>query len=440
VIARDIPSGIVGVHGRDPIGVHLSAALRGANGAPAGKGVWWFTTQATHKQSFKSGSGSTWTSKARDLDPAFRAWNEGAKEALQAKAKDPRAGLGRFARVRGNFVHERWQQAARWNRRAQKLAEGHPNPRNGEPACEGNGVWAWRFAGEGPDGRNAFDRIACPNEDCQFAMSKLCRPAGHLLFQLRWDPEDPLERGLLPLMALWDTTSWESTANLKGLLEHVLGTEALLTDEERAMATNEERAEWRTGLAAQFGVPDPSLVGLPFVMTINEKTSPAKPGSPQGSRYTVVRFSPDGDLVAWLLAQARRRRELAGGFEPRALPAAVTDPEFLDVTRHDSILELTGAPLDDEPAESGGAPGVPAAHAESGALLSPDTPVLIGPARAAEIEARALRAGLALETLRSEAARIAGTGSIRDVPASEEPALLAFVAAAESARNRSRRA
>jgi hypothetical protein len=431
VIARDIPTGLVDVQGREPIGVHLNAAISGERGAPDFKGRWWFMTQATHRGEFTSGGGRSWSRLKRGPHPAFSTWN---KEAFKLGAKLPAAGPGRLGIVRGNLVHARWDDAARWNRRAQKLPEGHANPRSRKPSCEGNGVWALRYSGE-QNGEEIFDRIACPNQDCPFAMSGLCRPAGHLIFRLRWNPEDEWERQFSPLIAEWTTTSWESIANLKGLLEHVLGTEALLTAEERKTATAEEREAWRAGLAAEVGVVAPSLVGLPFTMTLAERTRPAKRGSATGERYTVVAFSPDGDLLdGWLLTQARRRRELAGMTAPVALLPAVTDPPFLETERHDSVLELTGAPLSPEPGEVGGDPGVPVAHAEPGALLAPDTPALIGPAKAADIERRALLACGSLDGIRAKAADLCGTGKIADVPADLDPALEAFIREASRSR------
>jgi len=230
-----------------------------------------------------------------------------------------------------------------------KFPAGHENPKSLRPACEGNGITALRFTGMTGD-EERFERIACPNLDCPFAMAGQCKPSAHLVFMLRWDRSDPFEAGFPALVAEYTTGGWESLAGMRGLFEFVLGTAAVRTPEEVATATADERATWRAGLAAELGIAETSLVGMPFVMTVTERTKAAKGNAATGTRYPVVSFSPDGDLVEWLLNQARRRKELAGAPEPLALPSAsVQAPYFEEITRHESRAEVRQEVLDITP-------------------------------------------------------------------------------------------
>lgn len=335
---HDLPLGLVGLRGRDPIGVHVSLGIKGPNGAPAMKGRFWLMGQATHNVEFQAGGGKRYSQLARDEHPAFAPWNATAR----SLGRDvPRTGAGAVGTLRGNLIHADWRDAALWYRSAQKLPEGHPNPKSRKPACEGNGLSARRFRGV-ESGEEVFDPIACPNGECPFAMSGLCKPAGHLIFMLRWDRVDPFQARFPALVAEWTSRGWESLANLRGLLELVLGTAALLTDEERRFADAEARERWKPGLAAEFGIERPSLVGMPFLMTVSERTKAADAGAATGHRFPVVSFSPDGDLVEWLLGQARKRAELSSSGSPPLFlpPATVRDDDFLDVDRHESRLEV----------------------------------------------------------------------------------------------------
>lgn len=337
------PQGLVGAGERDPIGVHISTARKGPNGAPTGKGRFYLTTQSTQRREFGAG-GKTYSSLARDYHPAFGAWNEAA---LALGVELPRKGPGRFGTLRGNLIHTKLSDLARWSRSMHKFPSGRLSPPSLRPACEGNGIRALRFSGvEGEEER--FSQIACPNQDCEFAMAGLCKPAAHLLFMLRWDQSDPFERGFPALLAEFSTGSWETLANLRGLFELVLGTAAVRTPEEVEAADAAERATWHPGLAAELGIAEPSLVGMPFVMTVTERTRQAKPGKAQGTRYNVVSFTPDGNLVEWLLHQRRQRLELSGVAQPLALPPSVQDDDF-EEERHASRAEVRLEVLDDGP-------------------------------------------------------------------------------------------
>lgn len=303
----ELPLGLLGISPRNPIGVKVNCGIRSRErgGAPTAKDRFWLMTPESATEKFGSSS-----EMARQLHPAFAAWNKLAMAGSEKKRGDARLGT-----LRGNIVHHAWQDAATWNRAAQKLPSPHQNPPSRRPACQGNGISATRYEGSGPDGER-YASIACPNRMCQFAMNGACKPFGGLLFQLRWSPTDPFEREFQPLLALWTTRGWRSLENLVGLLEYVLGTEAILTAEDREHSTADQRTKWRPGLAAGLGIKNPSVFGLPFTMTISERTSPAKQ-----ARYSVVSFSPDGNLMEWLSLQMERREALVAGASRLALPS-----------------------------------------------------------------------------------------------------------------------
>jgi hypothetical protein len=368
VIGHEIPRGLVGLHPREPIGAHVNVAIKGKSGAPDYKGRFWLTSQLTHSAEFTAGSGKTYRQLARDLHPSFAAWNDAAL----ALGRDlTRKGPGRLGVLRGNLVHARFSDAAFWNRAAQKLPEGHPNPPSRRPACEGDGVSALRFRGV-ENGKEIFDRIACPNRECIFAQQGLCKVAADLIFRLRWNPTDAWESQFPSLLVEWATRGRESAENMLGLFEHVIGSEALLTEDQRRLATDEEREAWKSGMAQEMGVLSPSLVGMPFVMSVGDKTKAADASSPTGKRYPVVQFSPDGDLVEWLILQGRRRRELVAIPEALALPpASVNDPSFLEAGRHESRIEIDPSVIESSsPAIASPTLDVPESQGDGGEISS----------------------------------------------------------------------
>lgn len=376
----EIPLGLVGARPRQPVGVHVSMALTGENGAPTMGGRFWFTTQATQSRKFGGNGRKEWSRLTRDLEPRFRAWNAECHKLGEELAL--KRGAGRVGFLKGNIVHARWSDAASWNRAASKLPAPNPNPPSRRPACEGNGLWALRFRGAGKDGVERFDRIACPNRLCEFAESGACKPDTHFFFKLRWDRSDAFEAQFPELIAHWHTGGWESTEALMGLFEYVLGTEALLGSEDLAQATEEERAAWRPGFAAALGLKPSqvNLVGMPFAMSVHYRTKAGDEKNPGGKRFPVVSFSTDGDLEAWLVSQAQTRRTLiAAAPEPLTLPA-VSDPDFIDVTRHEARIETSGLPLSVDPL-----PPVDGPVAERVAVRDPlppadKTPLRSGPA------------------------------------------------------------
>jgi len=441
-VKLDLPTGVAGLRPKPPIGVHISTKIKGESGAPGFGGRFWLMTQQAHSESFKSGRG-TYTSLARSLHPSFVAWNEEAK----SLGKDvPRRGPGRVGSLRGNLVHARWQDSALWHLAAQKLPEGHPNPKSWKPACEGNGIRALRFTKE-ENGVEQFEPIPCPNRECPFQIAGACKVSAHLIFMLRWQADDPWQAQFPALIAEWTTRGWDSASRLMGLLEQVLGTEAILTEEEQEYSSAEERAQWKIGLAAGLGIENVSLIGMPFVMTIGEKTKAADASSPHGRRYPVVNFSPDGDLVAWLLSQRESHKLLLSAPEKQlALPAA-TDTEFLESVRHESRAEIdpiSWQVVEEPPKQTAPEPQEEAIAAPPEPEVAPAQEIeprasmeaareatlpLLGSEKARRLaeHAKAAGGGVMLKLLLDEAARLSGSSDLAGIPAGHEIELYRFI-------------
>lgn len=310
----DFPTGLVGVEpARGGAGVRASVGIRSNSGEPILKNRFFLMNPVASPARFQLKSGGDMKGLRSEPHPSFTAWNEEAKKDLR--------GSSRCGALRANLIHARLSDAAEWNAAAQKLP-GHPSPPSQRPACCGDGIRALRFVGmEG--GEEVFREIACPNELCEFRQRVGTKPApckanATLVFRLRWNRDDPVERDLPEMVCTWHTRSPQSLSRLMTLFEMILGTEKV--------APHTPRERWKAGLAADLGVPDPSLVGLPFVMSVGEKSKPS-----EGWVFPIVSFSLDGDPVQWLLAQQAHRLQLAaGGPAPLALPA-VSSPEIRHV-------------------------------------------------------------------------------------------------------------
>lgn len=338
----DFPTGLVGVEpARGGAGVRATVGIRSNSGEPILKDRFFLMNPVASPAKFQMKNGGEMKGLRSHPHPSFTAWNEEAKRIVDENAKKQGV-TSRCGAIRGNLIHARLPDAAEWNAAAQKLP-GLPSPPSQRPACCGDGVRALRFSHmEG--GEEIFKEIACPNELCEFRQSQgtkppACKASATLVFRLRWNPEDPLERDLPGMVCTWHTRSPQSLSRLMALFEFILGTERV--------APSTPRDRWKAGLAADLGVADPSLVGLPFVMSVSEK-------SKNGHVFPIVSFSLDGDPVQWLLAQKSHRNLLAaGGPPPLALPV-VSDPEV----RH--VADLARAewevvePVEDEPPHEGG--------------------------------------------------------------------------------------
>jgi len=337
------PAGLLGVAAAwgAGVGVKVNVGIKGPSGAPIHKDRFFLMSPHAH-----SADTSGPNKLRRDFLPAFAAWNERSMPAQGRGQVAP--GLPPTVTLRGLIAHSRLQDCVRWNRAAQKAANGEKSPPSGRPWCQGNGVEAVRIATDAA-GEEAERSIPCPNEECPFAINGLCKPRLELLFMLRWDGGAAWQAGLPPLLALYTSHSWNTLKSLLGLFTLVLGTEAV--------TPWEPEETWIPGIAAELGVTEPSLFGLPFAMTVGEKTKPARPGQ-EGRRFPVVTFAPEGDLAAWLLSQLQRRRYLESGnlLAPKLLPSVLDEDlqPALDVAHVElepaiDTGELPGLQLADAP-------------------------------------------------------------------------------------------
>lgn len=217
--------------------------------------------------------------------PDFGRFNDMARVERNGKpAANPES-----TKIRGTIVHTRQEDCLTRNLQAQKLPDGNGKfiaEPHGAPACKGDGVKAKRWSMK--DGK--YLDIPCPDRLCPFRQrpqsgAAPCSVLSYFLFQLRW----PEKIGLPTPLVQYASRGWEVAGRLEGLFEYV-------------------RQQ-----AAQLGL-DPetiSFYGLPFVMTLEERTG-------SGSRFPVVVFAPDfppgSDLQSWLMAQSTQRRQLVDGY------------------------------------------------------------------------------------------------------------------------------
>lgn len=410
----DFPTGLEGVEpARGGAGVRATVGIRSNSGEPILKDRFFLMNPVASPAKFQLRNGGEMKGLRSLPHPSFVRWNEEAKK-----------GPARCGALRGNLIHARLEDAAEWNAAAQKLP-GLPSPPSMRPACAGDGVHALRFD-RAENGEEIFREISCPNELCEFRQKistkpPACKANATLIFRLRWNPEDPIERDLPGMVCTWHTRSPQSLSRLMTLFEMILGTERV------APSTPPER--WKAGLAADLGVVDPSLVGLPFVMSVSEK-------SKDGHVFPIVSFSLDGDPVQWLLSQQSHRRQLAaGGLVSLALPV-VSDQEV----RHVADLaraewEVVGPMVADE---AGGEP------ADSGILPRHELAEPFGPPVLSAGKVRSLRDQAELQfpgegdAVAQQAAQSLGASDLASVPATREADVLRFFRDEERRRRESR--
>jgi len=253
---------IEGLRGKEPVGAVLTIGTKGANGAPTDKDRFYIKVP----DAVSTGGGDDLRSLTRALHPAFAAFNNAAPEHRKS--------------IKGVLVHAAESECFEWMRKAQKLPRPFVN-HSKLPACTGNGRQAQRLVivngATGPDIKHLD--IACPNELCEFAIAPnertppCCKPWGRLLFQPVWSEGSKLPT---PLMKL-TTQSWNSLASFVGFFDYF-------------------REQARL-----CGVEGAQLFGLPFELTLGEKTNAEKK-----SRFPIVRMTPLAQVQSFLLAQGER--------------------------------------------------------------------------------------------------------------------------------------
>ncbi len=215
--------------------------------------------------------------------------------------------------VRGIFVHEHERDAWTENLQAAKLP-GHEHPL-GAPSCEGNGCearrWMPRMVNRETGEVGMYDEIVCPGRRCEFQQKgqdrngkptrPLCGPFSKLVFQLRMN-------GMPSLLAKYTSKGWETSESIAGFM-------AFIREQ-----------------GAALGIERPSIYGVPFALTVAEKTG-------EGSRYPVVHISPDfGEgrtLQHHLLGMGADRKQIAADRELLRIGTAATIEDDADAVPDD---------------------------------------------------------------------------------------------------------
>ena len=260
---------IAGLVGPDPVGAVLTIGTKAANGAPTERDRFYL------KSVFAQDVGGV---LRKEPHPAFASFN----------SADP----SKRKTIRGVIVHSSREDCFSYGLAAFKIKGMASHPKK-IPTCCGNGVEATRYFGKLADGGDDFRTIVCANDLCPQRIGKIkeCAPAMRFLFRINWNEGVTLPRILVRFVS----KSWNTAKNFVGFMDYV---------DEQARA---------------FGLTDYSLFGLPFVMTLTEKTNPE-----EKSRFPVVTITPEFDLQEFLVWQ-RKQLESFGG--KLALPAGLSDPE-----------------------------------------------------------------------------------------------------------------
>ena len=254
------PDHIEGLKGREPVGAAVTIGVKHqAKGYPIEKDR--FHIVLPYEADGR-----------REHHPAFNFYN--------AAPADKRRVL------MGNLVHRTRADCFEHHLKAQVLgrSKAHPDRR---PACIGDGVKAIRWMGDDQDN---FAEIQCPNSRCEYRLTTppSCKPWMRFLFRLRWnDARHPA------MLVKLTSGSWNTTRNFLGFFQHIEKT------------------------ARQLGISDPALFGLPFTLTLVERTKASAK-----TRFPTVSISPDIDPVDWF---SRQRLALLETASDR--PVALPDPD-----------------------------------------------------------------------------------------------------------------
>lgn len=266
--------GIKGLQHKEPVGAVLTIGTKGDRGSPVDRDRFWIKVPDS-------------SSDVRTPHPAFASYNffppapEDAAPDVKQRHREKYHAQRRS--VRGVIVHATEQECFEYMRKAQKLPKPFAN-HSKLPSCTGDGVTAKRLMIVGSDADYA--EMACPGELCQYAQQPdertpaACKPFARLLFQPVWKEESPLPT---PLMK-FTTQSWHSIAAMVGFFAHI-----------------KEQA-------ALCGVANPRLFGMPFELTLTEKSSPEK-----RTKFPVIRMTPLAGVQDFLIKQQLRQLQIVEG-------------------------------------------------------------------------------------------------------------------------------
>lgn len=228
----------------------------------------------------------------RPLHPGFSAFNSAAPEKRR--------------RILGQLVHMRFDGAVAFRRQMFRLPtqmEGRmPPPPNRRPQCEGNGRTATRHLETG------FEEIRCPGDRCEFAMMKACKPRTEVLFRPVWSRD-----GLPTPLMMYSSSGEHQLQSLLGFLDYVAGIASAA-----GLCKPAEVAGDGYDRLVEAQVP---AMGLPFSLLLEEKTNREK-----RTRFPVVLFTAEGDLVEWMMRTQEHIRQISDGrAKLPELPASVRE-------------------------------------------------------------------------------------------------------------------
>lgn len=299
---HDRPRGIGGERfSTEPVGAVLRIGKKNDRGVPIERDR--FYIALPHEDS----------SGKRPEHPSFAAFNKAAPDQRR--------------HIRANLVSGSLRDAFDLQRYAYRLPKPpYDPPPNKRPGCEGDGKVAVRYV----DGD--FRNIPCPGDLCEFAQAGMCKVRLAILFRPRWSDT----RWPASLMR-YASHAEHNLASIYGLFDHV-------ADVAFSLDLIDEKPYETEGYLAleKAGIP---VFGMPFSMTLTERTNKQK-----GTRFPVVQFAPDGDLVGWLAGVLQQRRELGGARDALLLsagmqPASVAedDDDVIDVDHRELSVETTDA-------------------------------------------------------------------------------------------------
>ena len=258
--------GIASLKVRDPVGVAVSLGVKDARGIPREK-------DHLHLVTSRNIEGR------RPHHPSYTVWNLGCPP--ETKPHEREAWLAKRRTLRGLLMSPHENQCYEYKLRAQALGEPwqlHPKKK---PACVGDGKNALRFMG---GDENNYKEIICPDEKCEFRLQvgkkpAACRPFVRLVFLLTWPEEFG---GRYPTMTAKFTSRGIATvSNIVGCFEMI------------------------KRIAAQNGIHNPNLTGLPIILMWQQGTNPQLK-----ARYPIVTMSPETDLIKFFSEQKSRIKEL----------------------------------------------------------------------------------------------------------------------------------